>query len=321
VQNGEIIVSMSASSIKTPFLSIAGISSLPVNNVSKAELAVGGNAGTHIEISLMLDTTGSMRGQKMVALKQAAIDLVNIVVWQDQSEFTSRVAVVPFSQYVNLERAAFAAAANHSPQGNSTNRTCVKERSGNKRYKDSRPNTRNGYFDYYTSNSACRPQASVLPLTSDKQQIQQRINEMQPQGSTAGHLGTAWAWYALSPRFRNVWPSDSRPKGYGMLTQMNDSGQPKLRKIAILMTDGEYNTQYSGSDSTTQARELCVNMKATGITVYTVGFELSNYGQAKQTLQQCASSPDHFYDASNADALKLAFRDIALKISTLRLAE
>jgi uncharacterized protein YegL len=60
----------------------------------------------------MLDTTGSMAGNKMVALKQAAIDLVNIIVWQDQSEFTSRLAVVPFAPYVNPGRYAFERATN-----------------------------------------------------------------------------------------------------------------------------------------------------------------------------------------------------------------
>ena len=43
----------------------------------------------------------------MVALKQAAIDLVNITIWSDQSEYTSRVVTVPFSPYVNPGRYAF----------------------------------------------------------------------------------------------------------------------------------------------------------------------------------------------------------------------
>ena len=165
------------------------------------------------------------------------------------------------------------------------------------------------------------PQASVLPLTNDKQAIQQRINEMQPQGSTAGHLGTAWAWFALSPNFSSVWPSANTPASYSMLTELNDSGQPKLQKIAVLMTDGEYNEYYSGSNSSTQARALCENMKAKGIIVYTVGFELSSRSTARKTLKKCATSSEHFYDADDAAALKLAFRDIALKISTLRLAQ
>jgi Flp pilus assembly protein TadG len=340
VKDGEIVVSMSSSSVKTPFLGIIGINSLPVNNVSKAILAAGGNAGTHIELALMLDATGSMQGDKLDALKQAATDLVNIVVWQDQSEFTSRVAVVPFSEYVRLDQSSFIAATNfpttvtqcHTEGGRRHRRevceeveqtpsqTCVKERSTSSRYTDDAPGSYYGYFDYYDG-SSCSPQATLLPLTSDKDAIKARINAMSASGSTAGHLGTAWAWFALSPNFSNVWPSSNQPLSYSLITELNDSNQPKLHKIAVLMTDGEYNKYYSGSDSATQARELCTKMKAAGVIVYTVGFQLPNYGESRTTLQQCATSSDHFYEASDASALKLAFRDIALKISTLRLAE
>lgn len=319
VVDGKTVVATSASKVKTPFMSIAGVSKLPVNNISKAELAASSNAGSDIEISLMLDTTGSMRGNKMVDLKQAAIDLVDTVVWKDQSEFTSKIAVVPFAAYVNPGRYAYEIATNHSPRGNSDNRSCVKERSNSNRYTDAKPNKSNGYFDRYTDRSACQPQATILPLTNDKQSLKQRINEMQPIGSTAGHLGTQWAWYTLSPNFSDLWPVSSAPKSYSQLKELNEAGQPKLRKIAVLMTDGEYNLKYSGSNSATQARELCSNMKDKGITVYTVGFGIRKGGEADKTLKQCATSEEYYYNAADGDALKAAFRDIAFQIATLRL--
>jgi hypothetical protein len=84
------------------------------------------------------------------------------------------------------------------------------------------------------------------------------------------------------------------------------------------MTDGEYNKKYSGSSSANQAREICTNMKAAGIEVYTVGFEISEGGEADETMELCASSEDHYYHATDGDTLRAAFRDIALKIATLR---
>ena len=87
------------------------------------------------------------------------------------------------------------------------------------------------------------------------------------------------------------------------------------------MTDGEYNKEYSGGSSTTQARALCTNMKAAGIEVYAVGFEIVTGGEADTTMSGCATSPDHYYNATSGDALRSAFRDIALKISTLRISE
>jgi len=274
-----------------------------------------------VEIAMMLDTTGSMTGQKMTDLKAAAIDLANIVIWQNQSQFTSRIAIAPFSPYVNVSKAYFKKVTNNTTQGNSDNRTCVKERQGANRYTDVPPSAANGYFDRYTDTDACEPQAVILPLTSDLQAIESRINEMQPNGMTAGHLGTAWAWYLLSPNWNSIWPAGSKPLPYSLTTDLNNRGQPKLYKIAILMTDGSYNKWYSGNDSTTQARTLCDEMKAKNITIYTVGFQIASSSTPDITMQQCATSSSHYYNASSGEALQQAFRDIALKISDLRISE
>jgi len=64
--------------------------------------------------------------------------------------------------------------------------------------------------------------------------------------------------------------------------------------------------------------QLCTNMKTKGIEVYTVGFQIDN-DKAKTMLAKCATSSAHNYSAANGDQLKQAFRDIALKIASLRL--
>jgi Flp pilus assembly protein TadG len=98
--------------IDTPFLGFAGVESLPLIKLSAADsesefseavLKVGGNSGTNIEVSMMLDVTGSMEGDKLADMKVAAKDLIDIVVWQDQSQYTSRVALVPFSEAIRLD--------------------------------------------------------------------------------------------------------------------------------------------------------------------------------------------------------------------------
>jgi Flp pilus assembly protein TadG len=320
LQGTEIIATSAASGVATPFLGVMGISSLPVNTTSKARLAASKNNGTDVEISMMLDTTGSMSGQKMADLKQAAKDLIDIVVWPDQSSYTSKVALAPFSKYVNVGTANFTAITGQTAGGGTDERTCVKERSNSDRYTDESP-TVGGFFDRYTGTSTCKPTATIMPLSNEKVALKAHVDAFPATGTTAGHLGTGWAWYLLSPNWSNVWPGGSVPKPYSLLSQTNGSGQPKLRKIAILMTDGEYNKWYSGDDSTTQARTLCTNIKAEGIEVYTVGFAISVNSTPDVTMQQCATSSSHYYNASDGAALKAAFRDIALKISTLRLSE
>ena len=319
--NGTEVVATSNSIVKTPLMGLAGVPELAVNGTSRSVLASGSNSGTDVEISLMLDTTGSMEGSKMADLKLAAKDLISIVVWDDQSQYTSRVALAPFSEYVNVSSAHFQDITNHTPGGSGNQRTCVKERVGANRYTDKKPNGGHGYFERYTDGGTCKPTSTVVPLTSDKVALENAIDAMPTSGYTAGHLGTAWSWYLLSPDWKSIWPSSSEPKAYNLLTELNSKGQPKLRKIAILMTDGEYNREYSGDSATTQARELCTQMKATGLTLYTVGFAIDEGGEADTTMAQCATSSEHYYSADDGVELRAAFRDIALKISTLRIAE
>ena len=87
------------------------------------------------------------------------------------------------------------------------------------------------------------------------------------------------------------------------------------------MTDGEYNQWYSGDSAAIQAREICTNMKAAGITVYSVVFQLASGTDAEATMQHCATSPSHFFNSTTGDELRQAFREIALQIATLRLSK
>jgi hypothetical protein len=140
----------------------------------------------------------------------------------------------------------------------------------------------------------------------------------------------------LSPSWSYLWPSANQPVAYGTAN---------TQKIAILMTDGEYNTAFcngvvsrdstassgdrkincnaTNGSSTTQARSLCAAMKApgTGITIYTIGFQLGGNATAIETLRQCASDDSKFYNADDGVELRAAFRDIALRLATLRLSQ
>jgi Flp pilus assembly protein TadG len=58
-----------------------------------------------IEVALVLDTTGSMAGQKIIDLRAAANELVNIVVKDEQTPFYTKVALAPYSMAVNVSSA------------------------------------------------------------------------------------------------------------------------------------------------------------------------------------------------------------------------
>ena len=312
VDNGKTVVGITIAEVKTPFMSVLGISKMPLNLTAKAVLAAAGDADSSVEISMMLDVTGSMSSSKIADLKLAAKDLIDIVVWEDQSNQYSRVAIAPFSEHVNVGREHFEKIAGQQPSGSGNYETCIRERRTSDRYTDEQPGPGN-YFDAETSAGwgGCKPQSTIMPLSNDKTLLKSHIDGLGTAGYTAGHLGTAWAWYLLSPKWNTVWAGAANAASYG----------DGVRKIAVLMTDGEYNKQYSGASSTTQAREICSRMKAAGVTVYTVGFQISTGGEAYQTMQQCATSTGHFFNSTTGEQLRQAFRQIGLQVVTLRLSQ
>jgi hypothetical protein len=350
-----------------------------------------GSGGSNVEIALMLDVTGSMCSpcSKINAAKDAAKDLIDIVVWDNQTDYYSRVAIAPFAEAVNvgatlapLVRGTVTSNNSSNPQeftttsqlndvsnqptkrwikyskasGSGTNtwrisNKCVTERIGSNFDNDAAPvgattYVGKGYFgtDANTScgvaNHTDEAVNRILPLSRDKTALKAHIDKFETSGSTAGHLGTAWAWYLISPNWNSVlseaFPDAYAAGPYSDLTVLNSRGQPKLRKIAVLMTDGEYNINYckgveaKNSDQSpdikcdsengkalSQAQSLCTGMKNAKIEVFTVGFQVNS--TSKTFLTNCATDASHYYDATTEVALQAAFRDIALKISTLRL--
>lgn len=206
---------------------------------------------------------------------------------------------------------------------------CVSERVGLQAYTDVSPSLSRVAFNYATSGNPC-PYEVVQPLTADKDVLTDLIDDLVTSGSTAGQIGTAWGWYAVSPNFNGLWPSN----GAGAYDD-ND-----LLKAVVIMTDGEFNTNYcqgvlaanagyGGSDRINcnaqngdpyeQTEALCAAMRAQGVVVYTVGFQLNSRGRGAQMLARCATSGTAFLPVSGAD-LSDAFKAIGRDITRLRIS-
>jgi hypothetical protein len=178
---------------------------------------------------------------------------------------------------------------------------------------------------YYTNNGSCDTDNYVTPLTSNKNRLNDAIDDLTTGGSTAGQIGIAWAWYMLSPNFATVWDKEAEnvPKTYE---------HDELAKVAILMTDGEFNyatcegrstssAGCSAASTFTQAQAICTAMKTQGIIIYTVGLELGSATDTVTFLTNCATSPQHAHLASDTTQLTAAFQKIATSISKLRLSK
>ena len=158
--------------------------------------------------------------------------------------------------------------------------------------------------------TAGRELPAVIPLTNQRATLESFFASATIGGSTPGHLGHAWAWYMLSPKWNSLWPSESHAAEY------SDKG---VIKAAIIMTDGEYNTQYTNAASKAQALELCEGMREAGIEVFTIGFGFSNSAAdtaAANTLKQCVDNQaGKYFIAYDADALRQTFKSIAQQLT------
>ena len=211
--------------------------------------------------------------------------------------------------------------------------TCATERTGSAAYTDASPSTaRTGRLYSNPGGSNLCPEAEIQPLTSVKSDLTDLINDLEAAGSTAGHIGLAWGWYALSPSFNNLWNGNAA----------NPYSEVDTIKTVIMMTDGEFNTNYcsgvlatnasfSGNDRISncnatngspyeQTAALCTAMKARGIIIYTVGFEIGANSSAAVALRDCASSPSNAFISSNGADLADDFAAIGRDITRLRIS-
>ena len=214
------------------------------------------------------------------------------------------------------------------------------ERQGTQAYTDAASSTYPvGLFYGPTGYNDCSVTAMV-PLSTSASTLNTAINAMSAGNSTAGQVGIAWGWYALSPTI-GIWSGASIPAGYDKLTTTDSTA--KVKKVMVLMTDAEYNSAYcngvisapsslSGSGSTsyqipcssplgnsyTQSNAVCSAIKAAGIEVYVITFQLdTTVSQRVALTQNCATDTSHIINAASSTDLNAAFQSLATSITSL----
>jgi Flp pilus assembly protein TadG len=103
LNSDNVVVASSRVDVKTL---VANIFLPPYGKFMDDYLPVGAHSevdrsSRNIEVSLVLDVTGSMAGQRLIDLKAAAKELVDLIVQPVQTPWYSRVALVPYSNSVN----------------------------------------------------------------------------------------------------------------------------------------------------------------------------------------------------------------------------
>jgi Flp pilus assembly protein TadG len=269
-----------------------------------------------VELAMALDITGSMNdGSKLADMRTAAKDVLDVLYTGAKTDRSIRVALVPWAASVNAGSLASAVSNGQSSDG------CVLERN-NGQVNDAYPSGSNALrgvsapYGYYTC-----PTSAVMPLVgkNKKTDIQALLDNVAPNGGTAGHIGMAWAWYMLSPSWSSLLPTASKPGSYS---------PNETVKAVLLMSDGDFNMSYLNGASTSlvamtnesyqQFQDICAGMKQNRITVFMVGFGIPE-PRAESEMQACATSPAHYFKAVTGSELKSAFVTIAQQLKQMRL--
>jgi uncharacterized protein YegL len=327
---GSKIVLDATADVKTDFMNIFGYDKVTVKTTSTTEW---GN--TRLRVALVLDNTGSMAWDgKMDALKTAAQNLLTQLKSAATSPEDVYVSIVPFNKDVNLDRANVSQSWLRWDLWEAENGSCSYsyyhsqdkcESHGYTWTASTDHSTWNGCVtdrdqNYDTTNDAPLAGATLYPaeqysscpestmgLSNDWTALGAKLTAMQPAGNTNQAIGLQVGWQTLTQ---------------SPFTVPTEDPNYKYSKVIILLTDG-LNTQdrwYSWA-SQIDAREqtTCNNIKAAGITIYTV--QVNTGGDPTSTLlQSCASSSNKFFLLTSANQLVSTFNQIGTALTNLRLA-
>lgn len=190
--------------------------------------------------------------------------------------------------------------------------------------------------------------SAVVPMTYNRSKIEDGITAMSAAGNTLIPEGLAWGWRTLSPGapftkveagptiaadtispYNDKWKkvlvlmTDGENNASGGLNTLNGAlysayGYAKYysalnENSALSQTDAKNRFGVSPANAETALddamMELCKNIKATGITIYTVAFRV-NSSTILKNLKNCASAPEYYSYASDGTELSKVFTTI-----------
>ena len=338
---GSSILVNASASLPVNFLQFIGYNDLSIASSSTTKWS-----SSRLRVALVLDNTGSMAAHgKIGALKTATENLLSNLQSAATTNDDVYVSIVPFVKDVNVNPVNRAAAWIDWTDWNANNGTCSKGKSGgsgssqgttqstcNGTWTPANHNTWNGCVvdrgranapdpANYDTNvvtptpsikatlfsaeqySSC-PQAA-MGLSYDWSTMSRLVNNMSAVGNTNQAIGLALGWMSLT--------------GGGPFTAPPMDPNYTYSQNIILLSDG-LNTEdrwYTNASSiNTRQQMTCDNIKAAGITLYTI--QVNTDGDPVSTLlQHCASSSDKFFLLTSADQILPTFNSIGANLSKL----
>jgi Flp pilus assembly protein TadG len=342
-----------SAAVTTDFMRIAGF---PTLNFSTSSTAAWGNV--RLRVAMALDNTGSMADNgKIQALRTAVAGSGGLL---DQLSALAKnpgdvyVSIVPFAKDVNVgssnynqswidwtdwDAANGTNVCNHTSHGTCTSYTwtpanhntwtgCVTDRTQNYDTTNTAPATAtvatlfpaeeyNENGELYCKPGNNPPLQQIVPLSYDWSSLKSTINAMQPTGGTDQPIGLAWAWQSLAQAAPLNAPAEDPNYTYShAIIILSDGLNTEDRWPAY----GNGSTQFGGQIDARQ-KILCDNIKAQGITIYTIQVDTSSPPDpTSPVLSYCASGPQNFFLLYSASQVVTAFNTIGTSLSQLRVA-
>ena len=352
---GSTILVNGSGSVTTDFMKLAGFPSLSFNISSTT---AWGNV--RLRVAMALDNTGSMADDgKIQALRTAVAGSGGLI---DQLSALAKnpgdvyVSIVPFAKDVNVGSSNYNQswidwtdweAANGTNVCNGFNRHgsctgytwtpanhntwtgCVTDRTQNYDTMNTTPASAtvatlfpaeeyNENGELYCKPGNNPPLQQIVPLSYDWSSLKTTINAMQPTGGTDQPIGLAWAWQSLSQATPLNAPAEDPNYTYQhVVIILSDGLNTEDRWPAY----GNGNTQFGGQIDARQ-KILCDNMKAQGITIYTIQVDTSSPPDpTSPVLSYCASGAQNFFLLYSSSQVVTAFNTIGTSLSQLRVAK
>jgi Flp pilus assembly protein TadG len=329
-QGGSVVTVNSAGTINTMFMGLIGYSTLDLQAKGVVKWS-----NSKLRVALALDVTGSMASDgKMTALKTATANLLTQLKNAATADGDVYVSIVPFSKDVNLGASNYDQSWIRWDLWDAANGTCSKSWYTSKNSCTSNAgvwtaknhNTWNGCVtdrdqNFDTTNDAPMVGATLYPaeqysscptsvigLTYDWTALNSKVNALSPAGNTNQAIGLQMGWQTLTAAPFTIPPKDSNYN---------------YQEVIILLTDG-LNTEdrwYTNASSIdNREQKTCNNIKAAGITLYTV--QVNTGGDPTSTLlRNCASTSDKFFLLSSANQIITTFNSIGTSLTKLHLAQ
>jgi Flp pilus assembly protein TadG len=185
-------------------------------------------------------------------------------------------------------------------------------------------------------NYNCTAQA-LTRLSTSTTTLHAAINAMTANGNTNLVEGFMWGWRTLSPNqpFADgrAYTTGGNRKIIVLLTDgMNMWGSASNHNLSLYSAFGYYGNNRLGTGAVDEAtaralmdaktKEACTNAKASGVSVYTVGFSVSTEpidAAGLSLLKDCATADSMAFVANNSSQIVTVFQKIADDLGNLRL--